>query len=64
MNPRWIALIKLGVLLLAATALILLFPRAYGFVALAARDLRYFWWLILLLLLGVWLIWGLGSKKK
>ena len=52
------------ILLLAAVVLILLFPRAYEFVALAARDLRYFWWLILLLALGVWLIWGLGSKKK
>lgn len=64
MNPRWIAVFKLGILLLAAFALILLFPRAYEFVALAARDLRYFWWLILLLALGIWLIWGLGSKKK
>ena len=64
MNPRWIAVFKLGILLLAAVVLILLFPRAYEFVALAARDLRYFWWLILLLALGVWLIWGLGSKKK
>jgi hypothetical protein len=64
MNPRWIAIIKLGILLLAATALILLFPRAFDFVALAARDLRYFWWLILLLALGGWLAWGLGSKKK
>jgi hypothetical protein len=64
MNPRWIAFFKLGILLLAVAALLLLFPRAYEFVAMAARDLRYFWWLVLLLLLAVWLIWGLGSKKK
>jgi len=64
MSPRWIAFIKLAVLLLVLAGLILLFPRAYEFVAMAARDLRYFWWLALLLLLAVWLIWGLGSKKK
>ncbi len=64
MNPRWIAILKLGILLLAVAVLLLIFPRAYEFVAMAARDLRYFWWLVLLLLLGIWLIWGLGAKKK
>ena len=64
MNPRWIAIFKLGVLLLVVAVLLLIFPRAYEFVAMAARDLRYFWWLVLLLLLAIWLIWGLGSKKK
>ena len=64
MNPRWIAFFKFGVLLLVVAALILLFPPAYEFVAMAARDLRYLWWLILLLALGAWLVWGLGSKKK
>jgi hypothetical protein len=34
------------------------------FVEVGARDLVYFWWLVLLLLLAVWLIWGLGRKKK
>jgi hypothetical protein len=31
---------------------------------MAARELLYLWWLVLLLALAVWLIWGLGSKKK
>jgi hypothetical protein len=64
MNPRWIAFFKLVALLIVVTALILLFPPAHEFVAMAARDLRYLWWLILLLALAVWLIWGLGRKKK
>jgi hypothetical protein len=63
MNPRWIAFFKLVVLFLAVTALILLFPAALKFVEMGARELRYLWWLVLLLALAVWLIWGLGKKK-
>jgi type VI protein secretion system component VasK len=64
MNPRWIAFFKLVVLVLVVTALALLFPPVMEFVELAARELRYLWWLVLLVLLAVWLIWGLGRKKK
>jgi len=64
MNPRWIAFFKILVLLIIVAALILLFPSAFRFVEMAARDLLYFWWLVLLLVLAIWLIWGLGSKKK
>jgi len=31
---------------------------------MAALELRYFWWLILLVALAVWLIWGIGRKPK
>ncbi len=64
MNPRWIAFFKIVALLIVVVVLILLFPPAYEFVGVAARDLRYLWWLVLLFALGVWLVWGLGSKKK
>ena len=64
MNPRWIAFFKILVLLIIVAALILLFPSAFRFVEMDARDLLYFWWLVLLLVLAIWLIWGLGSKKK
>ena len=64
MNPRWIAFLKILVLLMVVAALILFFPSAFRFVEMATRDLLYFWWLILLLVLAIWLIWGLGSKKK
>ena len=63
MNPRWIAFFKIVVLFLAVMALILLFPSALKFVEIGARELRYLWWLVLLVALAVWLIWGLGKKK-
>jgi hypothetical protein len=64
MNPRFIAFLKLLVLIAVFGGLLLLFPRALGFVEMAARELRYFWWIILLVLLAGWLIWGVGGKKK
>lgn len=64
MNPRWIAFFKLLAVLIALVVLVLLFPRALRFVEMAARDLVYFWWVILLAALGIWLIWGLGKKKE
>jgi uncharacterized membrane-anchored protein len=62
MNPRVRGLLKLSILLAVFVGLFLLFPRAYFFMQMAARELRYFWWVILLLGLSVWLIWGIGRK--
>jgi hypothetical protein len=62
MNPRTRASLQLGLLLLLILGLLLLFPRALGFVEMAARELRYFWWLILLAALAVWLIWA-GRRR-
>jgi hypothetical protein len=53
-------LILIGVLVLLA----LLFKPVLAFVEMAALELRYFWWLILLVALAVWLIWGVGRKPK
>jgi type VI protein secretion system component VasK len=64
MNPRWIAFFKLVILFIVVIALILLFPPVLEFVEMGARELRYLWWLVLLLALAVWLIWGLGKKKE
>jgi hypothetical protein len=64
MNPRLRALLQLGILVAVIVVLLLLFPRAFGFVEMAARELRYLWWLILLLALGVWLIWAAKRKRK
>ena len=41
-----------------------MFAPVMKFVEMAARELRYFWWLVLLVALAVWLIWGLGQKSK
>jgi hypothetical protein len=64
MNPRARAALQLLILAAVIGGLLWLFPKAYAFVERAAVELRYFWWLILLLLLGLWLIWGLGRKPK
>jgi hypothetical protein len=50
----------------AISALVLiavLFPRVLAFAELAARELRVFWWLILLLALGIWLAF-FASKRR
>lgn len=44
--------------------LFLIFPSALAFVEMAARELRYLWWLILLVALAVWLIWAGKRKSK
>lgn len=44
--------------------LVLAFPGALEFVELAARELRYFWWLVLIVALAIWLIWGFGRKSR
>ena len=64
MNPRVCAILQIFILLAVAVGLVLLFPRAYAFVEMAARDLRYFWWVILLIVLALWLIFGIGHKPK
>ncbi|HTL73147.1 MAG TPA: hypothetical protein VL863_07560 [bacterium] len=64
MNPRYAFVFKLLGALLVILILALLFPPVMQFVEMGARELVYFWWLILLLLIAVWLIWGLGRKKK
>jgi len=63
-NPRLRALLQLTVLLTVIVLLFLLFPPAFAFVEMAARELRYLWWLILLVALACWLIWGAGRRPK
>lgn len=64
MNPRLRALLRIIVLLAIFGGLLLLFPRAVGFVEMAARELRYLWWVVLLVALAIWLIWGIGRRPK
>ena len=45
-------------------ALCVIFPRVLAFVELAARELRYLWWLVLMLALGVWLAFFFGRSKR
>jgi hypothetical protein len=64
MNPRLRAALQIGVLVLVVAVLLAIFPRALAFAEMAARELRYFWWVILLVVLAIWLIWGIGKKPK
>ncbi len=64
MNPRLRAGLQLLVLLIVGVVLVLLFPPALRFVEGAARELRYLWWLVLLLALACWLIWGASRKPR
>ena len=64
MNPRYAFVLKLFGALFLIVLLAVLFPPVMDFVEMAARELRYLWWLVLLLLIAAWLIWGLGRKKK
>jgi hypothetical protein len=64
MNPRSRAALQLLTLLIVGGVLCLLFPAVFAFVEIAARELRYLWWLILLVALAAWLIWGVGRRPK
>lgn len=64
MNPRARAALQLLVLVVVGGLLCLLFPPVFKFVEMAARELRYLWWLVLLIALGSWLIWGVGRRPK
>ncbi len=64
MKPRTRAGLQLLVLLITGVALMLLYPPALRFAEGAAREVRYLWWLILLVALAIWLIWGANRRPK
>ncbi len=57
---RRLTLVAAGLLVVA---LCLIFPRALAFVELAARELRYLWWLVLLVALSAYFFFVFGRKK-
>jgi hypothetical protein len=57
-------LVALGIAVAFVVGACLLFPRAMAFAELAARQLRYFWWLVLILALGVWLAFFVGRRRE
>ena len=64
MDPRVRAFLRLCVLLAVFAVLFLLFPAAFSFAEGAARSVLRLWWLVLLVALGIWLIWGVGRRPK
>ena len=63
MNPRARGCGGLLLLIAVCVRLILFFRPALAFVELAARSLRHLWWLVLILALAIWLIWGVNRKR-
>ena len=64
MSSRARSFFQVAALVAVLTVLALVFPRVLLFAERAARELRYFWWAILLMLLAIWLVWGIGRKQK
>lgn len=64
MTQRTRAALQAFVLVSVMVVLFLAFPRAFQFVEMAGRELRYLWWLILLLALGIWLLWASSRKPR
>ena len=56
-----------NLLLLIASVLlvmgIMFFPRLLVFFEFAARELRYLWWLVLLVALAIWFGFFFGKKR-
>ncbi len=64
MTPKLRGALQLAILLGVFALLLFLFPRALVVVEMAARELRYLWWIVLLVALAFWLIWGVGRKPR
>ncbi len=63
MNPAYKRVLGIiGAVLLFILAC-LIFPEVLAFVELGARELRYFWWLVLIVALGIWLIFFAKRRK-
>jgi hypothetical protein len=48
------------VILGLAVGLVVMFPHAFAFAEAAALSAMRLWWLVLLVALALWLIWGMG----
>lgn len=65
MNPRWAFFLAIAGMVIVIVVLCIIFPVVFDFVKVFSGDLRFFWWVILLLALAGWLIiWSFGKKQK
>jgi hypothetical protein len=64
MNPRQRNIGMIALLAAFFVLLFLLFPPVVAFAEMAAREIRYLWWVVLLVALAVWFIWGVGRKPR
>jgi hypothetical protein len=64
MNPRAAFILTFVGMIFLIIVLCLLFPAGFEFVKAFTGELRFFWWVILLLALAVYLFFGVGKAKK
>ena len=64
MNPRAAFILTIIGMIFVIIILCLIFPAVFEFVKACTGELRFFWWIILLLALGLWLMFGVGKAKK
>ena len=55
-------MIQFAAALVVFGGLVVVFPRLLAYLEMAAREIRYLWWVILLVALGLWLIFGWGKR--
>lgn len=55
--------IQFAAALLVFGGMVVIFPRMLAYLEMAARELRYLWWALLLVALGLWLIFGWGRRR-
>ena len=63
MTPGTRRSIQLGAAAVVFVGLLVIFPRFLGVVEMAAREVRYLWWLILLVGLSLWLLFSSGKRR-
>jgi len=63
MNRSALRSIGWTIAVLVLVGLCLIFPRVLAFAELAAREVRYLWWLVFILALGIWLAFFVGRKR-
>ena len=51
------------VAIVLVVALCIVFPRVLAFAELAAREIRYLWWLILIAAVGIYFAFFAGRKR-
>ncbi|OFZ79587.1 MAG: hypothetical protein A2583_13385 [Bdellovibrionales bacterium RIFOXYD1_FULL_53_11] len=63
MRRRLRVAIQIAVLVVFALVLWRIFPYVAVFIEGAALNIRRFWWIVLLIALGIWLYWVLRSRN-
>lgn len=64
MSPLARRNLTLLIIILVSLGICIAFPRVLGFVERGAYELRYFWWLVLLVAVGGWLVFFAGRKDR